>query len=68
MTGRFFNYMERQYTDEAVEQDGCGNWFIKIGFAGSNTPANNAYGYASRGIAEQEILRHQFRSGRPDDA
>lgn len=64
MTCRFYNYADRQWSDDAVEQDGCGNWFIKLGFAGFNTPANNAYGYPSRGLAENDILRHQ--SANPD--
>ena len=41
---------------EPVVQDG-GRWFILIGHAGFNSPANNARGYASKAGALREHRR-----------
>lgn len=45
--------------DEAVEWDG--RWFIKPGFAGYNSRANNLDGYASKAAAKAAVRRYQSR-------
>jgi len=35
------------------------NWYIKMGFAGYNSPSNNAFGYKSRDTAIAAIRRWQ---------
>jgi hypothetical protein len=54
----FFNHIEQKTSDEAVE---CrhGRWFIKFGFAGFNSPANNRSGYDSKVSAESAIHRYE---------
>lgn len=54
----FYNYMTNEWTNDAVEQKGV-RWFIKSGFAGFNTPANNGSGYVSEHRAIAVIQRYQ---------
>jgi hypothetical protein len=61
----FRNYMNSSDETSAVEQVYPGTtkkssgWFIKMGFAGFNSPTNNRNGYASRAAAEKACLRYQ---------
>jgi hypothetical protein len=54
----FHNYATHEDSDDAVEQRGV-RWFIKPGFAGYNTTANNGPGYVSQRRAEAVIIRYQ---------
>lgn len=58
MAKPFYNYMTNEWTDDATEQRGV-RWFIKPGFAGYNTPANNGPGYISQRRAEAVIRNYQ---------
>lgn len=60
--GRFCNYLTQIETDEAVEERN-GRWYIKVGFAGFNTKANNSNGYATKEKAEAAVVRYQNRKG-----
>lgn len=59
MTARFYNYMNQRFEDTAVEPESDRSWYIKMGFAGFNSPANNLGGYPSRERAEAAVLRYQ---------
>ncbi len=54
----FLNYLSNEMVDEAVERK-LGGWFIKVGFAGFNSPANNRWGYKSKEAAEAAVLKYQ---------
>lgn len=56
----FRNYLTNQDEADAVEQHGT-RWYIKSGFAGNNSPANNRFGYASKERAEAAIRRYQSK-------
>lgn len=58
--GKFHDFIHDLDTDDAVEQRGD-RFFIKIGFAGCNTHANNRNGYATKQKAESVILDYQNR-------
>lgn len=60
--GKFKNYLsdDNEYTNDAVEFTHA--WYIKMGFAGFNSPANNRFGYKTKDAAEAAILRYQGRS------
>jgi hypothetical protein len=48
------------YADECAEQrPETGRWYIKLGFAGFNTRANNGNGYATKAKAEAVCRKHQ---------
>lgn len=59
--GKFRNYVTGEYTDDAVEEV-KGDWFIKLGFAGFNSNANNLWGYGSKKAAESAVLHYQSNS------
>jgi hypothetical protein len=59
--GKFRNYLTDDFTDDAVEEERPGVWYIKMGFAGFNSPMNNLWGYATKAQAERAILRYQNR-------
>lgn len=46
--------------EEAVHQEGT-RWFIKPGFAGFNSRANNYMGYATKAKAEAAVLKYQSK-------
>lgn len=55
----FVNHLTNEVTDDAVEyRDGA--WYIKPGYAGYNSRANNLWGYVSKARAEAAILRLQY--------
>lgn len=56
----FFNHIDRAYSDTAVEKKGD-RWFIKFGFCGFNSFANNRDGYRSKESAEKEVLYYQTK-------
>lgn len=56
----FRNYITREDEAEATEEKG-GRWYIRMGFAGFNSPANNAFGYDSKAKAEAAIRRYQSK-------
>jgi hypothetical protein len=63
-TGKFANFISMARTDDAVEHNTRYNtYFIKVGFAGFNSPANNGRGYATQAKAEAAILRYQGKGG-----
>lgn len=49
--------------EDAVEEK-SGRFYIKMGFAGFNTPANNRNGYASRSNALAAVTRFDHGAGR----
>ena len=57
-TGKFYSHSTCKFTDDAVEKI-KGSWYIKLGFAGFNSRANNLWGYQSKRSAESVILHHQ---------
>lgn len=59
---RFYNHMTSQYEAECAELGFGGAWFIKIGFAGFNSPANNRLGYKTKAAAEAACLRYQSKA------
>ncbi len=54
----FFNHLTQKNESEAVEFKN-GGWYIKVGFSGFNSTANNRGGYKSASDAEGAILRYQ---------
>lgn len=70
---KFHDFIHDTDTDDAVESREVATkvvlgvpqketrYFIKIGFAGCNTRANNANGYATQAKAEAVILDYQNR-------
>ena len=56
----FFNNLTKQMENDAVQQIGD-RWYIKMGFAGFNTEANNWDGYRTKERAEMDILKHQVK-------
>ncbi|PZR77029.1 MAG: hypothetical protein DI537_43710 [Stutzerimonas stutzeri] len=70
---RFENFLNGEMSDDAVESrematkvtlgvpEMSTRYFIKIGFAGCNTRANNSNGYATKAKAEATILDYQNR-------
>lgn len=58
----FYNYMKSRFEDSATETDKYGRIFIKMGFAGFNSRANNLDGYTSKEAAEAAVLRYQTKS------
>ncbi len=61
---RFLNYANRQYEAECAVIGFGNRWFIKLGFAGFNSPANNRQGYATKVQAEAACLRYQRKGGK----
>lgn len=57
----FKNYLTQTNEVECVE---CkeSRWYIRMGFAGFNSPANNRFGYATKATAEAACLRYQNKS------
>lgn len=56
----FFDHSNRTHVSEAVRLEPLnGRWFIRLGFAGFNTRANNRGGYATREAAEKVVLKLQ---------
>ena len=55
----FFNNFTQKYETECAEvkRGRCGleAWYIKIGFAGFNTRANNRQGYKTKAAAEKVV-------------
>jgi len=43
-------------------EEKAGRWFIRMGFAGFNSPSNNRMGYASEAKALAAIRRYENRS------
>jgi hypothetical protein len=60
--GRFYNHDTKKLEPECAEIGFGGNWYIKMGFAGFNSPANNRLGYKSKATAEAACLRYQGKS------
>lgn len=70
---QFQNFIKDEMSDDAVESREVATkvvlgipliatrYFIKIGFAGCNTRANNTNGYATKAKAEATILDYQNR-------
>lgn len=56
----FINYSTRERTNDAVEFT-RGGWYIKCGYAGFNSSANNRWGYKTKASAEQAVLRYQSK-------
>lgn len=46
---------------ESVKQAPTGRWFITMGHAGFNSPANNRAGYATREAAKSAEARYHNR-------
>jgi hypothetical protein len=60
----FFHLLSDTYVTECVELNPrFQRWFIKVGFAGFNTPTNNGRGYASKSAAEGVVLKYQRQGG-----
>lgn len=57
----FMNYMTGKLESDAVESKYGSRWFIKMGFAGFNSSANNRFGYDSKQKAEAAIKRYQSK-------
>ena len=57
-----FNYLTQQTValESAVEEK-AGRWFIRLGFAGFNSAANNRSGYASRQAAMSAVTKYSSR-------
>jgi hypothetical protein len=59
----FRDFMGGQRTndknDVTQQDDRTGRWYIKMGFAGFNSKANNYSGYATQDDAVRAILRYQ---------
>lgn len=68
----YWNWRDQAWADECAEMipvnaghlggsvlEERERWYIKIGFAGFNSPANNRSGYASKTAAEAACLRYQ---------
>ena len=60
MTPKFKNYLTEKFAHDAVEYNGT-SWYIKLGFAGFNSPTNNGFGYKTREATEAAILRYQSK-------
>lgn len=60
MPKQFKNYMTDQMEADAVYEV-KGRWWIRSGFAGYNSKANNWDGYATKARAEAAILRYQSK-------
>jgi hypothetical protein len=58
----FYNCHTDKFEDTAVEQSIPGRWYIRSGFCGFNSPANNRMGYDSKAKAEAAIRRYESRS------
>ena len=56
---RFHNHLTGKKESECAEKGLDGNWYIKIGFAGFNSRANNRLGYKTKGKAEVACLHYQ---------
>lgn len=56
----FRNYITEKDEADATEEKG-GRWYIRMGFAGFNSNANNRLGYDSKEKAEAAIRRYQSR-------
>jgi hypothetical protein len=59
-TAKFRNHLT-QTTESECTETRYDRWYIKMGFAGFNTRANNVEGYATKEAAEAACLRHQYR-------
>lgn len=57
----FYDNIKGIWTDDAVEEI-RGDWYIKVGFCGFNSYANNLLGYANRAAAEAAIKYYQSKS------
>ena len=59
----FFNSMKQIWEAECAEvkRGRCGleAWYIKIGFPGFNSPANNRQGYKTKAAAEAAMHRYE---------
>lgn len=55
---KFFNFDKRAFVTDGTEEK-HGRHYIKMGFCGFNSPANNRLGYATRAKAEAALLRYQ---------
>lgn len=65
----YHNYLTEKYESECAEpgnkERGLGDrWFIKMGFAGFNSTANNGTGYATKRAAELACMRYQGYKGK----
>ena len=60
---RFHNYLTGAYEAECTEQK-AGRWYIQMGFAGFNSPANNRFGYETKAKAEAACLHYQQKGGK----
>lgn len=64
MENLYHNYLSDKFESECAEL-GCAGfgyahrWYIKMGFAGFNSPENNRNGYTTKKIAEAACLRYQ---------
>jgi hypothetical protein len=67
----FRNYTTGKFEAECTEMrpmrqmPSCNAWFIKMGFAGFNSVANNWNGYRDKGAAERACLRYQYKGEKP---
>lgn len=69
--GPYFNHQTQAWAFECAQQghpvvavvDAAHRWFIKLGFAGFNSLANNGMGYSSKARAEAACLRYQGKGG-----
>lgn len=59
---RFHNYITNELEAECAELGFGNRWFIKMGFAGFNSPANNRLGYETKAKAEAACLRYQNKA------
>lgn len=57
----FRNYVTGKVEAECAEQGFADRWFIKLGFAGFNSPANNRLGYQTKAKAEAACRRYQSK-------
>ena len=58
---KFYNNMKLEFSDDATENV-HNRWYIKVGFCGFNSSANNGFGYETKEKAESTILRYQNKS------
>ena len=58
--GMFYNHITRANEADAVEEK-HGRWYIRCGFSGFNSPANNGWGYVSKARAEAAIRRYESK-------
>lgn len=57
----FYDNFKSEWVDNAVDFN-HGRWYIKIGFCGYNSTANNRDGYITKAKAEAAILNYQNKS------